>query len=180
MAVLTQEGNLALEIKIRDTYDWEADRVFDINYEFSLTWRGKPVVNSEVLKHNDYWGIDGTSTFVATDWDRFFLLATMQKAIETMQMQCWEPWPVSNMQVAIWPNRTFDLIPESGDPCGEGQRTIIVAPDIYQYDDQDRYCGPAGATFILTVKIDVFRQFVKEFADECAQIQLPQRLKEKR
>lgn len=56
MAILVQENDMALEIKIRNTYDWEADRVFDINYQFSLKWRGKSVINDDVLKHNECWG----------------------------------------------------------------------------------------------------------------------------
>lgn len=105
----------------------------------------------------------------------------MQKAVTAKTAQSWEPWPDPDVQVAILPNSTFDLVKKvsmKDAPYGKGLCTIIVAPDIYQYDDQDTYCGPSGAAFVMTVMIGVFEKFVEDFADECKAIELPQRLRE--
>ena len=163
MAKLISE-DLELEFLFTGCYDYNP-----IEYDFKVTlkWKGVPLLNEKAMKRGtSYWdtGIEGG--IIAEEMDNFTLISDFEKSMETKTPQIWEAWPDPDMCISIYPERCFPYL----DKIDSEYCTIIVSPDIYQFNDCDAYCGYEGVSFIMTPNINDFKKFIEELKIEFNEI----------
>src|SRR5437588_8177205 len=103
MAKLSAES-LTLEITFTG---FEAS---DVLYEIAFLFEGESMINDALLKRSsDYWSSRKDGVFLARDYERDYLIETIEKVLETNQPEYWEPYE-PDVILAIYPEMHFPFM----------------------------------------------------------------------
>lgn len=152
-----------LVLEFLPTSYWESGYENGFDFKVTMTWKGIPVLNEDVMKrHSTYWDKGAVGGLVASEEDFYNLFHDLETAIKTKQTQIWQSFPDTDMCISIYPERCFPYLDERDSEY----YTVIVSPDSYQFKESDCYIGYSGVSFVMTPKVDEFETFVAEFKKE--------------
>lgn len=158
MATL-KNGGLSVEIEIER-------RDFDpVEYGYKITpkWKGIPLLNDGAMKRgNEYWDKGFGGGVVGSELDKFRLIETLEKAIETKTAQKWIPFPDPDICVSVYPERCFPDLDKIDGECW----TLIFSPSRYQFAAADSYGGFSGVSFVMTPTLPELKAFLKQLKAE--------------
>jgi hypothetical protein len=103
MAKLSAES-LTLEIK------FTGFKAGDVLYEIAFLFEGESMINDALLKRSsDYWSSRRPGVFLARDYEKDYLIQTIEKVLETSQPEYWEPYE-PDVVLAIYPEMYFPFM----------------------------------------------------------------------
>lgn len=186
MAKLTSE-NLSIEIRFM-----ELDRSNWIQYEILFLYKDQPIIQDKLLKRvNEYWSTRSLGAFRANEeaaGDGGGLIDTLQKALQTDEMQYYEPIE-PDFIFAVYPDMAFPFMgsrytrvyASEETQLAERQReedraaaggklpddwfTVILMVDVYNFDDEFAYSGE-GPAIIMMVKREDLQKFLEDYEHE--------------
>lgn len=152
---------LSLEIRYKNFF------AGDIQYEISFLWENQSMINDLLLKRwSDYWSSRSKGAFLACDFERDWLIETIEKVLETDEADYWEPYE-PDVILAIYPDRYFPFLKphtdriESIKEIGrEGDKskkeklpddmfTVIVFIDAYNFQNSGVYYSSGIALHMI-------------------------------
>ena len=82
----------------------------DVQYEIGFLFEGESMINDALLKRwSDYWSSRRAGFFLARDYEKDYLIKTIEKVLETNEPEYWEPVD-PDVIIAIYPDMHFPFL----------------------------------------------------------------------
>lgn len=158
-------NNLTLEIRYKDF------QAGDVKYEIGFLWENESMINDALLKRwSDYWSSRSKGYFLAAEYEKDFLIATITKALQTDEPQYWRSLD-PDVTFAIYPKKRIPFIKPNNERITHEEETeltqksktkqlddwftVIAFVDAYNFQNSDTYCDGGIALHMLVKRRDV-------------------------
>jgi hypothetical protein len=162
----------------------------DVLYEIAFLFEGESMINDALLKRSSaYWSSRRPSVFPACDYEKDYLIETIEKVLETNQPEYWEPYE-PDVILAIYPEMHFPFLRSHYQVIWKNSRTkeeverrerkkleqgklpddpitLICFIDAYNFRNTRTYCE-SGVALHLTVERKDLELFCLELKKEYA------------
>jgi hypothetical protein len=82
----------------------------DVQYEIAFLFEGESIINDAILKRSsNYWNSRRPGVFLVRDYEKDYLVKTIEKVLETNQPGYWEPYE-PDVVLAIYPEMHFPFL----------------------------------------------------------------------
>lgn len=159
MAKITS-NNFELEFLITECRDFDPT---EFCFKITMRYNGIPILNDKAMKrHSSFWRKGKKGGIIGSEIDTIRLVGILENALLTNEPQFWQPYPDPDVQISIYPHRSFPNFQEED----REHFSLIVSPNSYQFKNSDSYDTYEGISFALNPNQEDLKRFIDDLKAE--------------